>query len=156
MPWRYAYVSDSIDRPATCVLCELASANPSDDESALVVRRGGRHFIVLNRYPYNSGHLMVVPYEHVPRLSELSGESLTELFTLTAQAEKVLQETYDPEGLNVGLNLGRCAGAGIADHLHVHVVPRWSGDTSFMTVSGETRVLPEDLTETWRKLRGRF
>jgi ATP adenylyltransferase len=155
-PWRYAYVTAARPAKQQCVLCAIGSADPREDERDLVVGRSGRHFVVLNRYPYNNGHLLIVPYRHVARLSELSEDELHELFRLTARAEAVMEEVYHPGGLNVGMNLGSCAGAGIAEHLHVHVVPRWSGDTSFMTVAGETRILPEDLGETWRKLHGRF
>ncbi len=154
-PWRYAYVSTP--RPTEgCVLCHLASQEPAEDEESFILQRTPHHFLVLNIYPYNTGHLMIVPYLHVARLSALPAESLKEMFDLAARAEKVLADVYRPEGINLGMNLGKCAGAGIADHLHLHVVPRWSADTNFMTVAGETRVLPEELSETWRRLEGRF
>ncbi len=153
-PWRYAYVTGSREAGG-CVLCELAAADPSEDGASFVVSRHEHHFVVLNIYPYNSGHLMIVPYAHVSRLQDLPEASFPEMGRLAARAERALAEIYRAEGMNVGMNLGRFAGAGIADHLHLHVVPRWSADTNFMTVSGETRVLPESLQETWRKLRGR-
>ena len=154
-PWRHAYVSNP--RPEEgCPLCGLASAEPSRDAASFVLQRARHHFLVLNIYPYNTGHLMIVPYLHVARLSALPTDSLQEMVDLAARAEKVLEDVYRPEGINLGMNLGRCAGAGIANHLHLHLVPRWSADTNFMTVSGATRVLPEDLGETWRRLQGRF
>jgi ATP adenylyltransferase len=154
-PWRYAYVT-ARKPDAVCVLCRIGTEAPSDDEGAFVLHRALHHFLVLNIYPYNTGHLMIVPYAHAARLSDLHPEALGEMFDLAARAEKALEDAYRPEGINLGMNLGACAGAGIADHLHLHLVPRWSADTNFMTVSGETRVLPEDLATTWRKLRGRL
>ena len=154
-PWRYAYVSNA-QPSGECVLCRLASIESSRDEESFILQRGRHNFLVLNTYPYNTGHLMIVPYQHVARLLALPSESLAEMLLLASRAERVFEEVYRPEGINLGMNLGRCAGAGIADHLHLHVVPRWAADTNFMTVAGETRVLPEDLHETWRKLHGRF
>jgi len=137
-------------------LCDLAAEDSSNDARSFILQRARHHFLVLNIYPYNTGHLMIVPYQHAARLSALSAGSIAEMFDLAVRVEKVLLEVYRPEGINLGMNLGTCAGAGIADHLHLHVVPRWSGDTNFMTVSGGTRVLPEDLPGTWSKLQGRF
>ena len=153
-PWRYAYVTRP--REEGCVLCRLAGSEPSEDQGTFVVHRAQRNFIVLNIYPYNTGHLMIVPRLHVDRLAALPPDSLQEMFSLAVRAEAVLEEVYRPEGINLGMNLGRCAGAGIEDHIHLHLVPRWAADTNFITVAGRTRVLPEDLAETWRKLRGRF
>jgi len=124
--------------------------------SRSVVHRGRHCYLVLNIYPYNPGHLMVVPYGHASRLSQLAPPELAEFTTLTARVESVIEATYHPQGINLGMNLGASAGAGIAEHLHMHVVPRWASDTNFMTVTAETRVLPEDLPATWSKLRGRF
>lgn len=121
-----------------------------------MLHRGETCYLVLNIYPYNPGHLMVVPYGHVARLSQLSQSERMEFIALTARAESVLESTYAPQGINLGINLGTAAGAGIAEHLHLHIVPRWASDTNFMTVTGETRVLPEDLPATWIKLQGRF
>ena len=154
-PWRYAYVT-SPKTDGGCVLCRIGSADPSGDEGGFVVARGLHHFVVLNIYPYNTGHLMIVPYRHVPRLAELGEEVLKEMALIAARAEAALSEVYRPEGINLGMNLGQCAGAGIADHLHLHVVPRWAADTNFITVTGETRVLPEDLHRTWQRLRGKI
>jgi ATP adenylyltransferase len=136
-----------------CVFCEALS---SADAEALVLHRGRDCYVILNLYPYNSGHLMVVPNRHIATLSSATHEERCELMDLTRLAEQALSESYRPQGLNVGMNLGRSAGAGIVDHLHVHVVPRWNGDTNFMTVVGEVRVLPEDITQTAQRLREAF
>lgn len=133
-----------------CVLCD---ARARGDAEPLLVHRGSLAFVILNKFPYNNGHLMVVPERHVARLSDLSGPELAELMHLAQGAERALTEVYHPHGFNMGINLGRPAGAGIADHLHLHVVPRWDGDTSFMTVFGETRVLPEELATTAARVR---
>jgi ATP adenylyltransferase len=154
-PWRYAYVT-SRKTDDGCTLCRLGVADASEDEAGFVVARGPHLFVVLNIYPYNSGHLMIVPYRHVPRLANLGDEVLCEMGGLAARVEKAIEEVYHPDGINFGMNLGRSAGAGIADHVHLHVVPRWAADTNFMTVAGETRVLPEALHETWQRLRGRI
>jgi ATP adenylyltransferase len=122
----------------------------------LVVHRGAHNLVILNRYPYCSGHVMVVPYQHAATMVELAGETLTELIHLARECEKHLRAAYRPDGLNLGMNLGKSAGAGIAGHLHLHVLPRWTGDTNFMTVVGETRVVPESLEVTWEKLRAAF
>ena len=154
-PWRYTYVTTAGDEPG-CVLCKIAEGDPVEDERLLVLHRGHRNFVVLNAFPYTCGHLMVVPYRHVPRLSGLEPAERDELIALATRAEAILEETYRAEGLNLGMNLGRCAGAGIAEHLHLHALPRWIGDTSFMTATGETRVLPETPQQSWTRLRGRF
>jgi ATP adenylyltransferase len=135
------------------VFCEALS---SDDTAALVVHRGRDCYVILNLFPYTSGHLMVVPNRHIATLSAATHEERCEMMDLTRLAEQALTDAYKPQGLNVGMNLGRSAGAGIVDHIHVHVVPRWSGDTNFMTVVGEVRVLPEDIRETARRLREAF
>lgn len=152
-PWRYQYVTHS-DETGVCVFC--GAAQSSDDARTLVVHRGEHNFIILNRYPYCSGHVMVVPYQHVATLEELPEEALVELIRLTRDCEKHLRAAYRPDGLNLGINLGKSAGAGIAGHLHMHVLPRWTGDTNFMTVVGETRVVPESLEITWKKLTAAF
>jgi ATP adenylyltransferase len=149
-PWRYQYITTS-DRPCGCVFC-AAAQNP-DDHETLVVHRGVSNFVILNRFPYTSGHVMVVPVRHVATLEDLSDDELVEMIRLGRDCERHLRALYRPEGLNVGMNIGKSAGAGIADHLHLHVLPRWTGDTNFMTAIGETRVLPEDLEITWTKLR---
>jgi len=151
-PWRYQYVSAAA--PAECLFC--AKAASADDVENLVLHRAGRSFILLNLYPYTTGHLMVVPYAHVATLESAEEETLTEMMALTRRAEMHLRAVYQPRGFNVGLNIGECAGAGVAGHLHIHVLPRWLGDTSFMTVVGETRIVPEALAQTYEKLARAF
>ena len=152
-PWRYVYVS-SVDKTDGCIFCLLL--NLGDDEKALIVHRARFNFIVLNAYPYTSGHVMVVPYEHVDRLNLLPDGAANEMMELTRRLETILSETYHPDGVNLGMNIGKAAGAGVAGHIHMHVLPRWVADASFMTVVGETRVLPEALEETYRRLKQRF
>jgi ATP adenylyltransferase len=152
-PWRYQYVTRT-GEPGECIFC--AAARASGDKERLVVYRAARNFVILNRFPYTCGHLMVVPYEHVATLEELPDETLVELIRLARESERHLRAIYRPEGLNLGMNIGRSAGAGIANHVHLHVLPRWTGDTNFMTVAGETRVVPEDLEVTWEKLHSAF
>jgi ATP adenylyltransferase len=148
-PWRYQYVTKG-DAPPGCVFCTAAGA--SGDRENLIVHRAKHNFIILNRFPYTNGHVMVVPFQHVSSLLDLAEEGLLEMMRLARECEKHLRATYRPDGLNMGINLGQSAGAGIADHVHMHILPRWIGDTNFMTVTGETRVMPEDLTATWEKL----
>ena len=152
-PWRYQYVTTAGGLGA-CVFCEAAHA--TDDREMLIVHRGERNFVILNRFPYTSGHVMVIPYSHVATLEELDDTSLTEMIQLVRRTEKHLRTLYRPEGLNIGMNIGRSAGAGIAEHLHMHLLPRWTGDTNFMTTVAETRVVPEALEITWERLRGAF
>jgi ATP adenylyltransferase len=139
-----------------CPFCVLPGRGPEHDRESLIVHRGDLAYVVLNAYPYNPGHLMAVPYRHEPDLAGLSGEELHELADLCQRAVRALRASTGPEGFNLGLNLGGFAGAGIAEHLHQHVVPRWGGDTNFMTVTGHTRVLPEMLAETYERLRPAF
>ena len=177
-PWRYAYVTDADDsRPkpgvpealaawtgdGKCVFCNMIAA--ADDavargmareqaEAAIyVLERGRSCYMVLNAFPYNNGHLMVVPYRHEQSLAALTLEEADELMRMARRAEQVLQAVYAPNGLNFGLNLGKAAGAGVAEHLHLHAVPRWAGDNNFMSVLAETRILPEMLEESWRRIR---
>jgi ATP adenylyltransferase len=154
-PWRYQYVTKSGDDGEECVFC-AAAADTEHDRERLVVYRAARNLVMLNRYPYTSGHLMVVPHQHVATLAEVPEETLVELIRLAQLAEKHLRAVYRPDGLNLGFNIGRSAGAGIASHLHLHALPRWVGDTSFMTSIGETRVLPEDLEVSWQRMREAF
>ena len=151
-PWRHAYVTRT-DEAAGCVFCD---APASETARPLLVHEGRLAFVILNLYPYNAGHLMVVPHRHIATLAALTREELTEMAVLAQCAEQALTEAFNPQGINVGMNLGRPAGAGIADHLHIHLVPRWSGDTNFMTVVGEVRVMPEVLPRTAEKLRPIF
>jgi ATP adenylyltransferase len=152
-PWRYEYlVSDKSGN--ACFLCEAAASEK--DVETLIVHRGRKVFVILNRYPYTNGHVMVAPYAHEARLSESSRQTRQELVETVALAERILTEAYKTDGLNVGLNLGSAAGAGVADHYHVHIVPRWKGDTNFMTVAGNVRVVPEEPAETLARLRPLF
>ena len=155
--WRLDYIEGPKDK-SVCVFCAHAEQVRTDPASpaSLVVANGAHVYVVLNRYPYNNGHLMVVPFKHTSTLTELDRDELSELMLFTRQSEQALRDAYPLEGINVGINLGRAAGAGIEEHLHVHLVPRWHGDTNFMTVVGETRVLPEDLASTARRLRPVF
>ena len=137
-----------------CVFCDHLAEN--DDDTAHILFRGESAFVILNAFPYNTGHLMIAPTDHVAELKDLAPETRSELFELTSQSVDVITETLSPHGFNVGMNLGRVAGAGIPGHLHVHVVPRWGGDTNFMPVIGDTKVLPEMIAETDAKLRPRF
>jgi ATP adenylyltransferase len=156
-PWRYAYLtgSDVAAAPSGgCIFCTAAAA--SDDRQFLVVHRARHNFVILNRYPYSSGHVMVVPYAHIGTLAVLPDDALTEMMFLARTCERILRETYHPDGLNLGLNIGKSAGAGVAEHIHLHALPRWAGDANFMTAIAETRVLPEELTATWSRLRDAF
>lgn len=153
-PWRYQYVTSS-GKPDGCIFCKAAES-PAGDHANLVVHRAGRTFVILNRFPYTSGHVMVVPYQHAASLEELPDDTLAELMRLGRDAEKHLRALYRPQGLNLGMNLGHSAGAGIAGHLHLHALPRWTGDTSFITTVSETRMLPEDLEVTWQRLHAAF
>lgn len=148
-PWRYRYITKA-SPDDECVFC--AKARDGDDKANLVIHRGQTNFLILNLFPYTNGHLMVAPYEHIANLDDLPEETSAEMMQLTRLAVKALREVYWPQGLNIGMNLGACAGAGIAGHAHMHVLPRWPGDANFMTTIGETRVLPEDLSITRDRL----
>jgi ATP adenylyltransferase len=143
-------------RDTGCIFCDAAGDALDSPSSSLVLARGRAAYVILNLYPYNNGHLMVVPNRHIGSLAEATPDELHELIRLTRDAELALNEAYSPQGINVGINLGRPAGAGILDHVHIHLVPRWNGDTNFMSVIGQTRVLPEDMGETARRLRPIF
>ena len=151
-PWRLDYVTGS-KADVGCVFCTEQTLPPSD---SLIVHTGAQGYVILNRFPYNPGHLMVLPNRHVPALADLSVDELHELADLTRLAEAALVNAYRQQGINVGINLGLSAGAGIRAHLHVHLVPRWNGDTNFISVVGETRVLPEDLQHSTARLRPVF
>ena len=146
-----AYIQE-YKHEAGCVFCSAVTQADSSDN--LVVARGQRAFVILNRFPYTSGHLMAVPYQHRPSLELLDLETRSELMELTSQALEVLRSVYRPQGFNIGVNIGEAAGAGITEHVHMHVVPRWGGDTNFMSTLSETRVLPESLEDTYQKVRG--
>jgi ATP adenylyltransferase len=148
-PWRLEYIQ-RVDEQPGCFLCNAAAAD--DDESHLVVQRGERAFVLLNKFPYASGHLLVAPYEHGLNFPDLDDATALEIHRLGAAGLAALQSTYEPEGANLGWNIGRIAGAGVPGHGHLHVVPRWAGDTNFMPVLGDVRVMPEHLLESRRKL----
>ena len=151
-PWRYEYLVS--EKSKTCILCDAAASK--NDEDSLVVHRGRAVFVLLNKYPYTNGHVMVAPYNHDAWMSQSSGETLDELVRTVALAERLLVATFRADGLNVGVNFGSAAGAGVTGHYHVHIVPRWKGDTNFMTVTADVRIVPEDLHETRRRLASRF
>jgi ATP adenylyltransferase len=150
-PWRLRYIAG--EKADECIFCTKPALG---DESALIVRRGNRCFVMLNAFPYTSGHVMVAPYEHTADLAALDEATGLELITLTQESMRAIRAAYGPDGFNVGANLGSVAGAGIADHIHFHVVPRWEGDTNFMSVIGDVRVLPESLEDTQRRLKEAF
>ncbi len=153
-PWRMEYIQAATAEPEGCIFCDLPAAG--DDAAARVLRRSAHGFVLLNTFPYNPGHLMVAPFRHIGDVESLTPEELVDLGRLLQISVRALREEMAPQGFNIGMNLGRTAGAGIPDHLHWHVVPRWNGDTNFMPVVGQTRVLPELLEETFRKLAPRF
>jgi ATP adenylyltransferase len=151
-PWRYEYLVS--EKSKSCIFCD-AAASP-DDEDSLIVYRGRLVFVLLNRYPYTNGHVMVAPYRHDAWMSQSGDETLGDLIRTVARTQRILVESYHTDGLNVGVNFGSAAGAGVTDHYHVHVVPRWKGDTNFMTVTGDVRIVPEDLLSTRRRLEPLF
>jgi ATP adenylyltransferase len=148
-PWRYAYVTNS-GGPPTCVFCDAVKSK--NDAKTLVVYRGQHCFVILNAYPYTPGHVMVVPYAHVDELRKLPAEAANEMMGLSQRMETVLRELYRPDGINLGMNIGKAAGAGIAGHIHMHVLPRWVADANFVSVVCETRILPETLEVTWQRM----
>ena len=151
-PWRMEYIR--MEKPKGCILCE----KPGQDNDAKnhILYRGENNFVIMNIYPYNPGHLMIAPYRHVASLEELTDEELHEQFDIVSRSIKVLRQVFNPGGFNLGINIGKVAGAGIEDHIHTHVVPRWQGDTNCMPVISDVRVLPEALDETYQKLKGKF
>lgn len=154
-PWRLAYVKDaSKDSEQECIFC--TKPEQGEDEANLIVHRGERCFVILNLFPYTNGHLMVAPYEHVAALPALPAETTAEMMALAQRAMTVLEDVYSPHGYNVGFNQGRVAGAGVEHHIHMHVVPRWGGDTNFMPVLADTRVMPQSLEQSFAALAGRF
>jgi len=154
-PWRIKYIRMAKEgKEEGCILCDKPKENK--DAPNYILHRGQKNFVILNSYPYNPGHLMIAPYRHVANLEELSNEELHEHYEMVSQSIKVLKKAFKPAGFNVGMNLGRVAGAGIDDHIHTHIVPRWSGDSNFMPVIADVRVIPEALAETYDKLKGKF
>ena len=148
-PWRYAYVTGA-DQESGCIFC---NAPKESDQQARIVHRGAHCYVILNTYPYTNGHVMVVPYAHLDELHKLPADATHELMTLTQRMEAVLRSLYRPDGINLGMNIGKAAGAGVAGHIHMHILPRWVADANFESVIGETRVLPEALDVTWERLR---
>ncbi|MGH9543861.1 MAG: HIT family protein [Terriglobales bacterium] len=149
-PWRYAYVS-GIDKTSRCIFCELPRIG--DDVKARIVHRGRHCYVVLNSYPYTAGHVMIVPFAHLDELQRLPVEAAHEMMDLGQRMERVLRELYKPDGINLGMNIGKAAGAGVAGHIHLHALPRWVADANFMTVVGETRMLPESLETTYERIK---
>ena len=139
-----------------CLFCNAAAATRDTDGDNLVLHRAELNFVIINKYPYNNGHLMIAPFAHVADLDASSSDQLTEMMTLARSCERILRDAYDPQGFNIGLNLGAAAGAGVLDHLHLHIVPRWSGDASFLTATADTRVIPETPLGTYDRLRSAF
>ncbi len=158
-PWRYDYIKSaeksSSAQTSGCVFCDVLR-NPASDEENFIVHRAGFNFVILNIYPYISGHLMIVPYAHFADLDYAPKETTDELMDLTKKCQSILREVYQPDGMNVGMNFGKAAGAGVAEHFHLHILPRWVGDANFMTAIGQTRTIPESLETTFEKLKGKF
>lgn len=158
-PWRYDYIkSGSETAPEIsggCVFCDILN-NPANDEEKFILKRAGFNFVILNIYPYVSGHIMIVPYEHIADLDKASKETSDEMMDLTKRCQTALREAYNPDGINLGMNLGKAAGAGVAGHFHMHILPRWYGDANFMTSIGQTRTIPESLPDTFEKLKGKI
>ena len=151
-PWRMKYIQ--MKKPEGCILCDKPAENK--DSENLILYRAEKNFVLLNTYPYNPGHLMIAPYRHVPSLEELTDDELGDHIQVVTHSIRVLREIFSPGGFNIGTNIGKAAGAGIDDHVHTHVVPRWPGDNNFMPVLGDVRVVPEALAETYHKLKGKF
>jgi ATP adenylyltransferase len=149
-PWRYRYLSEGVS-DKKCIFCEALALN--DDAKSHIVLRAKLSFIILNRYPYTTGHVMIVPYQHVAELSQCDPEALAEIMRLAQKTQTALASVYRPQGFNLGMNLGHCAGAGVTGHIHMHLLPRWTGDANFMTTVAETRLEPEELSTTYEKLK---
>lgn len=148
-PWRMKYITDN-EKPGDCIFCSYPKMK--DGIENLIVHRGESAYVILNRYPYTSGHVMVVPFQHVASIEELTPTIRGEIMEMVNETIGVLRKVYQPEGFNIGINMGSAAGAGIAEHAHVHIVPRWAGDTNFMSITGETRVIPEDMQVTFDRI----
>ena len=151
-PWRIEYIQ--MEEVKGCVLCE--KPGQKNDAESYILYRGKKNYVIMNTYPYTAGHLMIVPYRHLASLEKLTEEERHEHFDIVSRGIEVLKQVFKPDGLNVGMNLGKVAGAGIDDHIHTHIVPRWQGDTNYMTVMADVRVVPEALAETYKKLKGQF
>jgi len=151
-PWRIEYIL--MEKATECILCQKPKQR--NDASNYILYRGDKNFVIMNSFPYNPGHLMIAPYRHVANLDELSNEELHEHFEIVDRSIKVLRQVFNPGGFNLGINMGKASGAGIEDHIHTHIVPRWQGDTNFMPVVSDTKVIPEALAETYDRLKGKF
>ncbi len=151
-PWRMEYILG--EKESGCIFC--TRINQDSDKENLILLRGGNNFVIMNKYPYNNGHLMVVPNRHTSEFDSLSDPEKLEMMNLVSKSMNVLKKTVNPDGFNVGMNIGKIAGAGIDDHLHFHIVPRWAADTNFMPVVGQTKIISEDLGETWERLKEVF
>jgi ATP adenylyltransferase len=157
-PWRYSYIKSGgqIDEKSTgCIFCDLLS-NSATDEEKFILHRAEFNFVILNIYPYISGHIMIVPYKHIANLDQADKKTTDELMDLTKHCQTALREVYQPDGINLGMNFGKAAGAGVAEHYHLHLLPRWVGDANFMTAVGQTRTIPESLQTTYEKLKTQF
>lgn len=155
-PWRYDYITGSgSGKEGGCVFCDILKSSASDEEK-FILKRAELTFVILNIYPYTSGHLMVVPYDHLATLDQADKRITDEMMDLTRAAQSAISEIYTPDGINLGMNLGKAAGAGVAGHFHMHVLPRWVGDVNFMTAIGQTRTIPETLQTTYEKLKGKL
>lgn len=158
-PWRYDYIKGGsetpLDNSGGCVFCDILN-NPASDEEKFILKRAGFNFVILNVYPYVSGHLMIVPYEHIADLDKASKDTSDEMMDLTKQCQSALRDVYHPDGINLGMNMGKAAGAGVANHFHMHILPRWYGDANFLTTIGQTRTIPESLKDTFEKLKGKI
>jgi len=152
-PWRYEYVSN-VDKRPSCIFCDRVKEN--EDKKNFILHRGEKCFVILNLYPYTTGHLMIAPYEHLPSIEDLDAHTLAEMMELCKKSMKAIRAAFQPEGFNIGINISRVAGAGIVDHVHMHVVPRWAGDSNFMAVVASTRVLPCDLDQVYNALSKSF
>ena len=150
-PWRYDYLASGGVKPSSCVFC--VTEDRTHDEERLIVHRGVHNFVILNLFPYTSGHVMVAPYEHLDTIVSAKSDQLAEMMHLAQRLIPVLKKLYKPDGFNLGMNLGTAAGAGIREHFHLHVVPRWIGDANFMSITAETRVLPEELHVTYKRIK---
>jgi len=158
-PWRYAYIKDSQTQTTAqssgCVFCNILTSSATDEEN-FILYRAEHNFVILNIYPYISGHLMIVPFVHLANLDQAAKETTDELMDLTKRCQTALRSAYQPDGFNLGMNQGRAAGAGVTEHFHLHILPRWIGDANFMTSVGETRTIPESLYTTYEKLKGKI
>lgn len=155
-PWRYDYITGSgTAAKSGCVFCELLNSSASDEEN-FILARAEFNFVILNIYPYTSGHLMILPYDHIATPDQAGKQTTDEIMDLTKRSQAAIEDVYRPDGINLGMNLGKAAGAGVEEHFHMHVLPRWVGDVNFMTAVGQTRTIPETLLATYEKLKGKI